>query len=190
MPDCLRAAISEQAAEQACGRSPSRGSPIQNLFRRTKHIPCSATARHARPLVVAPEPEAPPNAADHRRSPRPPLLRRRSHACFHDPCLGPRPGTPSSTIPSPPCGQERHGVAFSVTIHCTLSPHLSLAVSPNPHAPRQTLAQGWPTMCPPLGAVAVLLFASPAAIPSKPYNVAFGFLAGSAAAYAIHLLFG
>ena len=45
-------------------------------------------------------------------------------------------------------------------------------------------------MCPPLGAVAVLLFAAPAAVPSKPYNTAMGFLVGSAAAFAVYSLVG
>uniref|UniRef100_A0A6U5CRA7 HPP transmembrane region domain-containing protein n=1 Tax=Hemiselmis andersenii TaxID=464988 RepID=A0A6U5CRA7_HEMAN len=54
----------------------------------------------------------------------------------------------------------------------------------------QLAAHNITAMCPPLGAVAVLLFAAPAAVPSKPYNTAFGFLIGSAAAFAIYTAVG
>ena len=50
----------------------------------------------------------------------------------------------------------------------------------------QLAAQGFTAMCPPLGAVAVILFAAPGIPAAKPYNVAIGFLAGSAAAYGIY----
>ena len=45
-------------------------------------------------------------------------------------------------------------------------------------------------MCPPLGAVAVLVFALPAAPASKPLSVAAGFLFGSIAVYAVYTLVG
>jgi len=54
----------------------------------------------------------------------------------------------------------------------------------------QAQAHGFTAMCPPLGAVAVLVFALPAAPASKPLSVAAGFLFGSIAVYGIYTLVG
>jgi CBS-domain-containing membrane protein len=45
-------------------------------------------------------------------------------------------------------------------------------------------------MCPPLGAVAVLVFALPKAPASQPLSVAAGFLFGSIAVYSIYTVVG
>merc|ERR1712216_355136 len=54
----------------------------------------------------------------------------------------------------------------------------------------QAQAQGFTAMCPPLGAVAVLVFALPAAPASKPISVAAGFLFGSIAVWGIYTAVG
>jgi hypothetical protein len=54
----------------------------------------------------------------------------------------------------------------------------------------QLQSQGITAMCPPLGAVAVILFAAPGIPAAKPYNTALGSLAGSAAAYGIYTALG
>ena len=57
---------------------------------------------------------------------------------------------------------------------CTLLLFLSVAMRANATLPVQAQAQGFTAMCPPLGAVAVLVFALPAAPASKPISVAAG----------------
>mmetsp|Transcript_42423 Transcript_42423/g.103965 ORF Transcript_42423/g.103965 Transcript_42423/m.103965 type:complete len:168 (+) Transcript_42423:46-549(+) len=54
----------------------------------------------------------------------------------------------------------------------------------------QLAAHNISVMCPPLGAVAVLLFAAPAAPLGRQFNTAGGFLAGSTGAFVIHQVFG
>ena len=54
----------------------------------------------------------------------------------------------------------------------------------------QLQAHGFSAMCPPLGAVAVLVFALPKAPASQPLSVAAGFLFGSIAVYSIYTVVG